>query len=54
MFHSELNVEFENYLSRQFIETVNVTDNSFVQEYVLGIIKKIVLEDIPDYLLKMP
>jgi len=47
MFHSELNVEFENYLSRQFIETVNITDNSFVQEYVLGIIKKIVFEDIP-------
>jgi predicted AAA+ superfamily ATPase len=42
-----LNVEFENYLSKQFIETVNITDNSFVQEYVLGIIKKIVFEDIP-------
>jgi uncharacterized protein len=47
MFHAELKIEFENYLSRQFIETVNVTDNSFVQEYVLGIIKKIVYEDIP-------
>ena len=47
MFHSELKVEFENYLSRQFIETVNISDNFFVQEYVLGIIKKIVYEDIP-------
>ncbi|MGV8092137.1 MAG: ATP-binding protein [Mangrovibacterium sp.] len=47
MFQSELVVEFESYLSRQFVETVNVNDNFFVQEYVTGIIKKIVFEDIP-------
>ena len=47
MYHSELKIEFENYLSRQFIETVNMTDDSLVQEYLLGIIKKIVFEDIP-------
>jgi len=47
MFHSELVVEFEHYLSRLFIETVNINDNFFVQEYVRGIIKKVVFEDIP-------
>jgi len=47
MFHSDLMVEFGNYLSRQFIETVNVTDEFFVREYITGIIKKIVFEDIP-------
>jgi uncharacterized protein len=47
MYHSELKIEFENYLSRQFIETVNMTDDSLVKEYLLGIIKKIVFEDIP-------
>jgi uncharacterized protein len=47
MYHSELKTEFENYLSRQFIETINMTDNSLVHEYLMGIIKKIVFEDIP-------
>jgi hypothetical protein len=47
MFQTELVIEFEHYLSRQFIETVNVEDDFFVQEYVRGIIKKIVFEDIP-------
>ncbi len=47
MFQSELMVEFENYLPRQFIETVNITDNYLVKEYITGIIKKIVFEDIP-------
>lgn len=47
MFESELAVEFENYLSRQFVETVNIDDHVFVQKYVTGIIKKIIFEDIP-------
>jgi predicted AAA+ superfamily ATPase len=47
MFQSDLEVEFENYLSRQFVETVNYPDSFLVQEYVIGIIKKIVFEDIP-------
>ena len=47
MFQSELMVEFENYLSRQFIETVNIDDNNLVQRYIIGIIKKIIFEDIP-------
>jgi hypothetical protein len=47
MFYNELTIEFENYLSRQFIETVNFTDLTIVKEYVIGIIKKIVFEDIP-------
>ncbi len=40
MFYSELTIEFENYLSRQFIETVNLTDHTIVKDYVIGIIKK--------------
>jgi len=47
MFYSDLTIEFENYLSRQFIETVYMTDPSTVSEYVTGIIKKIIFEDIP-------
>jgi uncharacterized protein len=47
MFQNELVVEFESYLSRQFVETVNMDDRSFVREYILGIIKKIIFEDIP-------
>jgi len=47
MFYPDLTIEFENYLTRQFIETVNMTDSSSVREYVTGIIKKIIFEDIP-------
>ena len=47
MFEAELKVEYQNYLSRQFIETVNISDDIFVKEYLTGIIKKIIYEDIP-------
>ncbi len=47
MYESELNFEYRNYLLRQFVETVNVSDDYFVKEYVKGIIKKIIYEDIP-------
>ena len=47
MFETELKVEYNNYLSRQFIETVNISDDIFVKEYVTGIIKKVIYEDIP-------
>jgi len=47
MYETELNVEYQNYLSRQFVETVNISDDFFAKEYVTGIIKKIIYEDIP-------
>lgn len=47
MFQSEIAGEYHNYLARQFVETVNISDESLIKEYVTGIIKKIVYEDIP-------
>ena len=42
----ELGREYERYLTRQFIDTVS-EDDTFVREYLSGIIEKVVYIDIP-------
>jgi len=47
MYQKEIDIEYHNYLSRQFVETVNLSEDDRVKKYVSGIIKKIIYEDIP-------
>ena len=47
MFQSEISMEYEKYLSNQFIETISITNDELKKEYVIGILKKIIYEDIP-------
>lgn len=47
MHQAEISEEYEKYLSNQFIETISITNDELKKEYVIGILKKIIYEDIP-------
>ncbi len=47
MFQDEITGEYKHYLSRQFVETVNFSEDILIKKYVTGIMKKIIYEDIP-------
>ncbi len=46
-FFGQLRIEFERFLSRQFIETINMERAENRREYYLSIVRKIAFEDIP-------
>ena len=47
MYRDEISAEYEKYLSDQFIETISITNDELKKEYIIGILKKIIYEDIP-------
>lgn len=47
MYRAEISEEYEKYLSDQFVETISITNDELKKEYVIGILKKIIYEDIP-------
>jgi uncharacterized protein len=46
MFSNQIKIEFNSYLKRNFIDIIDKSDD-FSNDYLLGIINKIVFEDIP-------
>ncbi len=46
LYWQEIEIAFERYLHRQFIETIQMDDDS-ADEYLKSILKKVVFEDIP-------
>lgn len=47
MYHKELEMEYERYVSHQFVETLFIENTDLKKEYLTGILRKIIFEDIP-------